>query len=251
MRTVATLGAVMIAAFLLGGCPAQDQNRGTDPAAAGAPSAPGDDSVALAAPVPEDSPASQPQSADDAAGSNTSMDDAIAGDTTAGDTTADDATEEGADEQPPVPDVVQIPQGVYVGSATVTEVAHCSGLYAAVAGAEVHNVTEWPHYGIRIYADGLPALDDQTVDVGGSIVEYTSSEVQTTADSVIVTWVAQINFIDPITQATIFSMPGTQTNVYRLNDDGSLQIDYLLSANVADDFGTIDYEATVTGVLEM
>jgi hypothetical protein len=242
MRSVAALGAVLIAAFLLGGCPAQDQQGwpALAPAAGGAAGAQGDGSGALAPPGLEDGPASEPEGADEAAGSDTS----------AGDTSADGATEDGVDEQP-VPDAVQIPQGIYVGTVTIAEVAHCSGLYAAFAGAELHNETEWDDYGITIYDDGLPNLEDQTVDMGGSIIEYTSSEVQTTADRVIVSWAAQINFIDPATGVTLLSMPGTETNVYRLTETGSLEIDFLLQAHDADQFGAITYEARMTGELTM
>lgn len=242
MRSVATVGAVIVAAFLLGGCPAPDYQ--TEPAPA--------------APISQDTDASLPAPPDVGPGRNdsepaqdTTADDAAGGDTPANDTTGDDATGGDTNEQPPLPDVMQIPQGIYVGTVTITEIAHCSGLYAAAAGAEVQNVTEWPNYGVTVDAEGLPNLENQTVDLVGIRIVYTFSDLQRTTDGVTTNWLAQIEFVDPATGLSYFSMPGTETNVYRLTESGSLQIDFLLEGHVADQFGTVTYQVTMIGELIM
>jgi hypothetical protein len=237
MRSPAMVGAIVVVAFLIGGCPARDQPGEPDPAATAdqTPAAQDGDAASTAPPVDAVEPDSQP------------ADNAVSDDTAA-DPPAEDPPVDGGDVQPPAPALPLTP-GMYIGNVTLTEIAHCTGLYATVAGADVHYDTDWPNYGVTIGETGLPNSDDQTVDLGGITVAYTFRSLEVNADSVVVNWLAVVNFTDETTGATYFSMPGEQTDVYRVTGVGVLQIDFRLLAGTSDQFGSVEYDVEMTGDL--
>jgi hypothetical protein len=235
MRNSARIGAALLAASLLGGCPARDYQ--TEPIPAIADGEP---------------PTSQGNNADPANPAiEHGLDDFQPGETPEYGAPADDSTAADADQEHAVPGTSPLTPGTYTGIATIRETAYCSGLYAASAGPEAHHITDSPGYQVVIDASGLPDLEDQTVHMPGARIEYTFSSLGPVADGVTTSWSARIDFIDPETGLTYLSAPGTETNVYRRTASGALQIDFTLLAEYADQYGTVSYEASMTGELGM
>ena len=220
MRKAGLIAAGCAAAFLLGGCPPQDNQPDS-----GRPLAPVADTTPAAAPAADTTPTAAP--ATETSGADTA--DAPAGE----------------------PNVVQSPitPGTYTGSVTMTETAHCTGFYASVAGADAEKITEWSGYQVTIDSGGFPELVSQTVDMGGIAVAYTLAGSQLGDNSLTVTWVAQVNFIDGNTGLTFFSLPGQQTDAYRMAGARSMQIEFMLSASTTDQYGTVTYVVKMTGEL--
>ena len=244
MRFHAMVGASVMSALLLGGCPVLDHQTEPGPApvdeqAHVTPDSAGD----TPAPV-ENSPGPGPGEstlAVDPADDQTSADGSAPNETSGSPTTG----EEGGDGQPVPDEPLPIPPGRYSGPVFVCQTAHCTGLFATLAGPEIYNETEWPSWSVVITADGLPMLHDHTLDMGGLRVDYMNGEVQITDDGVIVTWLTQVNFVNPATGEVFFSMPGTETDVYRVTEASTLQLDFLLTADFADERGTVDYQLSM------